>query len=178
MERLHVALGLPSPRLHASLSPRRRSPPESTPKVFLFFHRHANSGKPHWGVQPLHSPATYAAVSGCTATYTRAKEREEFSDSMGAWDKNAVCQMAQGVAGYSDVQRLAADVEEVLRELRSLAPKVDKIGAAAPPRSSLSLALARRAVWRSLAPLRARAGLSHPARTGLVRGALLDACVA
>lgn len=49
-----------------------------------------------------------------------------------SWDKHAVMQIAQGVAGYSDVQRLAADVEEVVRELRSLVPKVDQIGSALP----------------------------------------------
>lgn len=45
-----------------------------------------------------------------------------------AWTQAAVQQMAQGVAGYQDVQRLATDVEEVVRELRSLAPKVDSLG--------------------------------------------------
>ena len=40
-----------------------------------------------------------------------------------AWTQAAVQQMAQGVAGYQDTQRLATDVEEIVRELRSLAPK-------------------------------------------------------
>lgn len=47
---------------------------------------------------------------------------------MAAWDKPSLQQMAQGVAGYVDASRLANDVEEVVRELRSLAPKVDKLG--------------------------------------------------
>ena len=50
-------------------------------------------------------------------------------------------QMAQGVAGYSDVQRLAADVEEVVRELKSLVPKVDRIGTTIPPFCSPRFAL-------------------------------------
>ena len=45
-----------------------------------------------------------------------------------AWTQAAVQQMAQGVAGYQDTQRLATDVEEIVRELRSLAPKVDSLG--------------------------------------------------
>jgi len=39
---------------------------------------------------------------------------------MVAWDKSSLQQMAQGVAGYLDTARLAGDVEEVVRELRSL----------------------------------------------------------
>ena len=47
---------------------------------------------------------------------------------MVAWDKSSLQQMAQGVAGYLDTARLAGDVEEVVRELRSLTPKVDSLG--------------------------------------------------
>jgi hypothetical protein len=44
------------------------------------------------------------------------------------WDKAAIQQMLQGLSGYQDVPRLASDVEEVVREIRSLQPKVDSLG--------------------------------------------------
>lgn len=47
---------------------------------------------------------------------------------MASWDKAAIQQMLQGVSGYKDVPRLALDVEEVVREFRSLQPKVDCLG--------------------------------------------------
>lgn len=62
---------------------------------------------------------------------------------MAVWDRKAVMQMAQGVAGYSDVQRLAGDVEEVVRELKSLVPKVDRIGTCRAPFLFASLCVVR-----------------------------------
>ena len=48
--------------------------------------------------------------------------------AMPTWDKAAIQQMLQGLSGYQDVPRLASDVEEVVREIRSLHPKVDCLG--------------------------------------------------
>ena len=48
-------------------------------------------------------------------------------------------QMAQGVAGYQDVQRLASDVEEVVRDLRSLSPKIDSLGMTQPTKHNVRL---------------------------------------
>jgi hypothetical protein len=56
---------------------------------------------------------------------------------MSAWDKTSIQQMAQGVAGYQDVQRLASDVEEVVRDLRSLNPKVDSLGMTQPTKHNI-----------------------------------------
>ncbi len=58
---------------------------------------------------------------------------------MSAWDKTSIQQMAQGVAGYQDVQRLASDVEEVVRDLRSLSPKIDSLGMTQPTKHNVRL---------------------------------------
>jgi hypothetical protein len=48
---------------------------------------------------------------------------------MAVWDKASIQKLAQDRnLGYQDLQRLASDVEDVVRELRSLQPKVDNLG--------------------------------------------------
>ena len=48
--------------------------------------------------------------------------------SRAQWTRVELTRLIEGVQGYSDVQRVVQELEEVVKAFRSLKPKMDKLG--------------------------------------------------